>query len=100
MATTDETAVSKSEEEEARNYLFSSLIIDNINLDIEAYKDAEKIEEKVDAITDRMGENHIIRLNEGTCTPLTGAQYLELANNSERIADHFINVGKTIKALI
>ena len=70
------------------------------DIDIDAYFEAEKIEDEIDKITSRMGENHIIRLNEGTCTPITGAQYLELANNSERIADHFINVGKTIKNLL
>lgn len=77
--------------------LYTNIMKAYTDLDMEAYIEAEKIEEEVDRITDRMGENHIIRLNEGTCTPITGAQYLELANNSERIADHFINVGKTIK---
>jgi len=93
----------KAEIEYMRDYikdLYQHIMKAYTDLDIAEYEEAEKIEEKVDAITDRMGENHIIRLNEGTCTPLTGAQYLELANNSERIADHFINVGKTIKALI
>lgn len=80
--------------------LYEQIMKAYTNLDMEAYERAEEIEEKIDEITERMGQNHIIRLNEGTCTPLTGAQYLELANNSERIADHFINVGKTIKAII
>lgn len=65
--------------------------------DFEAYYEAEKIEEEIDRITERMQENHLRRLDEGTCTPLTGAEYLELASNSERVADHFINVCKTIR---
>lgn len=80
--------------------LYGFIMTAYTDLDIKAYEAAEAVEEKVDEITERMGQNHIIRLNEGTCTPLTGAQYLELANNSERIADHLINVGKTIKALV
>lgn len=80
--------------------LYKQIMTAYINLDISAYEKAEEIEDMVDKIAIRMSRNHIIRLNEGTCTPLAGAQYLELANNSERIADHFINVGKTIKALI
>lgn len=80
--------------------LYGFIMTAYTDVDIKAYESAEAVEEKVDEITERMGQNHIIRLNEGTCTPLTGAQYLELANNSERIADHLINVGKTIKALI
>ena len=64
--------------------------------DQEALKEAYRIEDEVDHITDRMSENHIIRLNNGTCTAIAGAQYMSLASNSERIADHFINVGKMI----
>lgn len=82
------------------NSLYEQIMIAYKNLDAAAYKKAEEIEEEIDKITEKMGQNHIIRLNEGTCTPVTGAQYLELANNSERIADHFINVGKTIKTLL
>lgn len=93
----------KAEIEYMREYinnLYEKIMVAYTGLNFKAYEEAEKIEEQIDAITDRMGDNHIIRLNAGTCTPLTGAQYLELANNSERIADHFINVGKTIKQLI
>ena len=43
-----------------------------------------------------MEENHIIRLYEGICTAIVGSQYMSLASNSERVADHFINVGKMI----
>lgn len=68
--------------------------------DIVAFKKADVIEDEVDYLTEQMAQNHLERLNEGKCTPLVGAQYLELASNSERIADHFINVGKTIKDLI
>lgn len=82
------------------NQLYELIMKAYTELDIKAYEEAELVEDKIDNITDRMGDNHLIRLNEGTCTPLIGAQYLELANNSERIADHFINVGKTIKALV
>lgn len=82
------------------NSLYEQIMIAYKNLDAAAYKKAEEIEEEIDKITEKMEQNHIIRLNEGTCTPVTGAQYLELANNSERIADHFINVGKTIKTLL
>ena len=43
-----------------------------------------------------MEENHISRLEKGICTPVVGAQYLSLSSNSERIADHLINVAKTM----
>ena len=61
-----------------------------------AFEEADKIEDQIDKITSRMEENHIIRLNQGICTAIVGSQYMSLASNSERIADHLINVGKMI----
>ncbi len=74
---------------------------------IKAYTEGDKIalrkayatEEAVDDFTAQMAENHIKRLGKGDCTPEVGAQYLSLSTNVERIADHYINVAKTIKAL-
>ncbi len=63
-----------------------------------ALAEAYNVEDEIDRVTERMTENHIARLNDGTCTPDVGAQYLSLTANVERIADHMINVAKTIKA--
>ncbi len=67
--------------------------------DIDAYWQAHRYEDQVDDLCDKMSANHVERMTKGLCTPLVGAQYLELASNSERISDHLINVGKTIKGL-
>ena len=67
------------------------------DLDRKALEKAFEIENAVDGVTDKMAERHIVRLSEGVCTPDVGAQYLSLTSNTERIADHFINVAKTIK---
>lgn len=58
---------------------------------------AYNIEDEIDDLTDEMERNHIQRLIDGECTPQVGAEYLSLAKNAERIADHLINVGNTIK---
>lgn len=58
---------------------------------------ANELEDMVDDYTNAMANNHIERLNKGTCTANAGAQYLSLAENVERVADHFINVGKSIR---
>ncbi len=55
-----------------------------------------EIEERVDGAKDRMGNAHIDRLNQGLCTPVTGAMYLSTANNMERIADHMVNVANSV----
>lgn len=74
---------------------------------IEAYKsedltlmaEANVIEEQIDDFTKMMEDNHIARLSAGVCTPAVGAHYLELSSNTERIADHLINVAKSIRSL-
>lgn len=74
---------------------------------MEAYQDeslaaldqANVIEEEIDDYTQRMEEGHIARMEKGICTPSVGAQYLELSSNAERIADHMINIAKSIRAL-
>lgn len=77
--------------------LFDMVIKAYTMKDTEALDEAYRVEDEVDRITSRMEENHIIRLNKGICTALVGSQYMSLASNSERIADHFINMGKMVK---
>ncbi len=64
--------------------------------DVKALERAFAIEEQIDEVTKEMAHNHVIRLSESKCTPVAGAQYLSLSSNVERIADHFINVAKTV----
>lgn len=66
-------------------------------LDMRALKEAYAIEDTIDRVTAEMNDKHVERLGAGECTPEVGAQYLSLAANVERIADHFINVAKSIK---
>lgn len=70
-----------------------------MNTDREAYWQAHDYEDQVDDLNDLMEQRHIERLAIGKCSALVGAQYIELASNSERISDHLINVGKTIGGL-
>ena len=78
--------------------LFGHIIKAYITGDGEALALAFEAEDEVDIITSEMADNHIRRLSEGICTADVGAQYLSLSSDAERVADHFINVGKTIKA--
>ena len=76
--------------------LFDKIIRAYTKKDKDALQEAYKIEDDVDRITTRMEENHIMRLNRGICTAIVGSQYMSLASNSERVADHFINMGKMV----
>ncbi len=79
--------------------LYKEIVQAYHKIDLEALGRAEQIEDEIDKLTDVMGQNHIDRLVRGVCTPSVGAEYLSLAQNSERIADHLINMGKTIRDL-
>ena len=79
------------------NRLFEIVSRAYADCDVELLKDAFDIEDKIDDATNGMADSHIERLERGECTPEVGAQYLSLAANIERIADHYINVAKTIK---
>lgn len=52
----------------------------------------DRIEETIDDETERLKENHIQRLTNGTCTPQSGAIYNDMLMNLERIADHATNI--------
>ena len=64
---------------------------------IPALVEANEIAEQIDDFTKAMEDSHIKRLSAGECTPNSGAQYLGLACDTERIADHLINVAKSIR---
>lgn len=76
--------------------LYSEVMEAYHNSDREALQRAEVIEDKIDGFTETMEQNHISRLTAGTCSPLVGAEYLSLAQNSERVADHLINVAHSV----
>ncbi len=80
--------------------LFSKVMETYIKLDRKALEEANAIEDRIDDVTDEMMANHIARLDAGICTPDVGAQYLSLASNAERVADHLVNVANAAKKLM
>lgn len=79
--------------------LYDKVVRAYIEESLEVLAEADEIEESIDDLTNEMADNHIERLGRGVCTADVGAQYLSLCANSERIADHFINMAKTIREL-
>ncbi|MCR4823770.1 MAG: Na/Pi cotransporter family protein [Bacteroidales bacterium] len=77
--------------------LYDQTIIAYRDRDFGALAQANAIEEQTDDYTKMMEDNHIKRLEQGVCTAVVGAQYLSLSSNVERIADHMINVAKSIR---
>ena len=79
------------------NRLYEKAIEAYSKCDRDIMKEAHAIEQEIDDITTLMSEKHIARLNEGICTAEIGAEYLALASDMERVADHIYNVAKSIK---
>jgi len=79
--------------------LYKNAITAYSDEDFSALERANAVEEEIDDYTRRMEEGHISRMEKGICTPSVGAQYLELSSNAERIADHMINMAKSIRSL-
>ena len=53
-------------------------------------------EDKVNACEKLFRDRHIERLNEGKCTAYSGALFLDLISNFERIGDHSMNISETV----
>lgn len=81
------------------NELYKEAMLAYHKADFAALGRANQIEDEIDDFTDRMENNHIQRLSLGVCEPNAGTEYISLAQNSERVADHLINVAKTIRTL-
>ncbi len=79
--------------------LFNDVVSTYENIDMDALQRAYDVENSVDEFTENMVEKHIKRLNDGAYSPEVGTQYLALSTNVERIADHYINVAKSVKLL-
>ena len=79
--------------------LYKYAVVAYADEDLYALERANAVEEEIDDYTKRMEEGHISRMEKGICTPSVGAQYLELSSNAERMADHMINIAKSIKSL-
>ncbi|MDE5602295.1 MAG: Na/Pi cotransporter family protein [Clostridia bacterium] len=77
--------------------LYQEVMKAYVTNDLSVVDDAKEIEESIDDFTDRMQESHIRRLDEGICTSDIGVQFMSLASNAERVADHFMNVAESIQ---
>ena len=81
------------------NNLFEKTLQVYTKHDRQTLKEALAIEDEIDRLTERMTAAHIRRVNEGVFTASTGSQYLALASDAERVADHLVNVANSIKEL-
>mgnify|MGYP002512753058 CR=1 FL=1 len=67
-----------------------------VNNDIEMAKNIEPLEQVIDILRDKMRDNHIRRLQKGTCSIGAGFVLSDLLTNLERTADHCSNLAMCI----
>ena len=66
------------------------------NKDPEKAKTIEEVEASIDSAQERFRTEHIKRLYEDICTAYTGAIFLDLISNFERIGDHSTNIAQSV----
>lgn len=53
-------------------------------------------EEQIDKMERKFRKDHIIRMNEGTCTGSAGVVFVDIISNLERIGDHAVNIAEEV----
>ena len=62
-------------------------------------KEMEKLEQKVDDMTERFRKSHLNRINGRKCDMESAILYSELLTDFERIGDHFLNLAQSCAGL-
>lgn len=55
-----------------------------------------RLENQTDQMERELRNNHIFRLNEGSCIPKAGIIYLDILSNLERVSDHAANIAQAV----
>ncbi len=77
--------------------LFQNTIITLKKRDYESIEKIVEFEDKIDEISENFQQNHIRRLNEGSCTVDTGVLFIDMVSSLERIADHVYKIAMATK---
>lgn len=60
--------------------------------DIDLAKQTAQLEDQVDKLSKQLQDNHLRRLDEGSCNVEAGVVFIDIINHFERIADHIYKV--------
>ncbi|WP_353093254.1 Na/Pi cotransporter family protein [Tissierella praeacuta] len=77
--------------------LFDNTVIVLKKRDNEIIKRIVELEDRVDEMSETFQENHIRRLNEGTCNVDSGVLFIDIVGHLERIADHIYKIAMYTK---
>lgn len=64
--------------------------------DLERAKEVLKKETLIDQMERKLRRQHILRLNEGSCSGQAGIVFVDIVSNLERIGDHAVNIAEAV----
>ena len=79
--------------------LYQATMKTYMDQDFDALIEVNRVEDQVDEMVARIEKMHLQRLMDGVYPASVGQVYQEFASDVERIADHFLNVAKSIRQL-
>ena len=79
--------------------LYQATMKTYMDQDFDALIEVNRYEDQVDEMVARIEKMHLQRLMDGIYPASVGQVYQEFASDVERIADHFLNVAKSIRQL-
>ena len=62
----------------------------------ELAREVAEQEDLIDKMERKFRKKHIMRLNEGVCSPQAGIVFVDLVSNLERIGDHAVNIAEAV----
>lgn len=95
-------AFSETAVKELKNIYELSKTAADYSIDALQGSDTEKaakvlqIEDKIDEMEKKLRDDHIDRLNKGICYPASGAVFLDILTNFERVGDHSTNIAEMV----
>ncbi len=78
------------------NQLFNSLISGMENSNLNQLKQCEKIESEIDSIVKEIRTNHLKRLQNGECMPLSGVVFSDIILHLERTGDLLFGISRNL----
>ena len=84
---------------ETMGALYQATMKTYMDHDFDALIEVNRYEDQVDEMVARIEKVHLQRLMDGIYPASVGQVYQEFASDTERIADHFLNVAKSIRQL-
>jgi phosphate:Na+ symporter len=77
--------------------MFDNTIKSLKEYDMDLVKKTAQLEDEVDKLSEYLQNNHIKRLDEGSCSVEAGVVFLDIVNHFERIADHIYKISLLTK---